>query len=129
METANKAFPETLSPLDSLGVMQKQADEVIESIAEIKEQIARAKANTAKTGIYADENWFHSASRALRHKQADHQILLREMARVRAEIKKAANLENEARTKTFERDFMKAAKLHLDEATYLLIMRMAGAAS
>ena len=102
----------------SLEMMQQKADKTLEAMAAIKEQIARAKSKVHETGDYSDSDWFHSANRALRHKAADHQILLREMAKAKEAAKQAAHQISEERATRFERSFMRAAKQMLDDATY-----------
>lgn len=103
-------------------MMQRKADETLEAIAVIKEQIGRAKGEAASSGDYSDADWFHRTTRALRHKQAEHQVLLREMAKKRAEIKQAAHKESLCQAMTFEREFMRAARQLLDEPTYTMLM-------
>lgn len=51
-----------------------------EDMAEIKGQIANAKATAVSSGVYADANWFAKANTALKHKQVTHQIIQREMS-------------------------------------------------
>jgi len=106
----------------TLEMMQQKSDETIEAIAAIKEQISRAKSNAAQTGDYSDTDWFHRTNRALRHKQADHQLLLREMAKARATSKQATHKEREKQSLSFEREFMRAAKQLLDGPTYTMLM-------
>lgn len=109
----------------TIEMMQRKADETLEAIAAIKEQIARAKSAVHTTGDYADADWFHSANRALRHKAQDHQLLLREMAKKREEEKQAKHALNRSLSLTLERNFMRAAKLMLDEDVYLRILEEA----
>jgi hypothetical protein len=106
----------------TIEMMQHKADETIEAIAAIKEQIARAKSKVHETGDYSDADWFHSANRALRHKAQEHQLLLREMAKKREEEKQAKHALNRIQSLTLERSFMRSAKLMLDEGVYIKIM-------
>ena len=58
--------------------IQQTKDDIfslLEDMAAIKEQIARAKAAAFSKKIYSDVDWFHAAQRALRHKQIEHQKL------------------------------------------------------
>ena len=106
----------------TLEMMQQKTDETIEAIAAIKEQIGRAQSNAANTGDYSDADWYHRTNRALRHKQAEHQLLLRETAKVRLANKQAAHVESEKQSLRFEREFMRAAKQLLDDATYTMLL-------
>jgi hypothetical protein len=111
----------------TLEMLQQKTDETIEAIAAIKEQIARAKSNAAQHGDYSDSDWFHSANRALRHKQAEHQLLLRETAKVRQKNKQESHVLSEKQRLTFERTFMQVAKQMLDDATYTMLLRATSA--
>lgn len=102
--------------------LHQQADDIIYAIASIKEQIARAKSSAAQTGDYADTDWFHRANRALRHKQAAHQILLREIGFLSASRRQVAHVKHMEQQPTFEREFIRAAQRKLDEATLKALM-------
>lgn len=97
-------------------------DRLLEEIANIKEQIARAATNARQTGNYGDSDWYHSANRALRHKQAAHQKALRDTASLRREIKRLQRPAEDAAGRTFERAFMVEAKAALPDGTYRMII-------
>lgn len=102
---------------DQMRESQAECDRLIEDIANIKEQIARASTAARQTGDYSDSDWFHAANRALRHKQAAHQKALRETAEIRRELK-AMQRANDPSEKTFERRFMTEAKAVLSGELY-----------
>ncbi len=101
-------FDETAASLHS------QAEQLLTEIAAIKEQIGRAKSAVHLTGDYSDADWYHAANRALRHKQQNHQRLLRMLAEVRNQ-RKAANV---LQTATYERHFRSVAKEMLTCAVF-----------
>lgn len=96
---------------------QEGSDRLLQEIAGIKDQLARAASNARQTGNYSDSDWFHAATRALRHKQAAHQKALRETAEIRRELK-AMQRANDPGEKTFERRFMTEAKAVLSGELY-----------
>jgi hypothetical protein len=100
-----------------LSQLQEQCDRVVSEIADIKEQIGRAKANAQATGDYSDSDWYHRANRALRHKQAEHQRLLRSAADARRLLRRLES-EEKVSERTFERVFMAEAKALLSDTTY-----------
>ncbi|WP_429498643.1 hypothetical protein ACQUFY_04550 [Robbsia andropogonis] len=99
---------------------EAKCDTVLRDIASIKEQIGRAKARAQGDRIYADSDWYQSANRALRHKQIEHQRLLREGAAMRRKLKKSTT--PSAEELTFERTFMREAKAILDGSLYSRII-------
>lgn len=103
-----------------LSESEAACDILMEEISSIKEQIGRAKARAQAYGEYSDSNWYQSANRALRHKQGEHQRLLRETAVIRRQARQA---QADAETLTFERTFMRIAKLLLPEDLYQSIIQ------
>lgn len=83
-------------------------------IAEVKAQIGRAKSAVMETGKYADSEWFHRASKALRLKGRLHQELQLEFGKRRKEQRAAYN----ARV---EQAFISVAKKNLDAQTFRLL--------
>ncbi|WP_429497095.1 hypothetical protein ACQUFY_10955 [Robbsia andropogonis] len=100
---------------------EAKCDTVLCDIASIKEQIGRAKARAQGNRIYADIDWYQSANRALRHKQIEHQKLLREGAAMRRKLKKSKT--PSAEELTFERTFMREAKAILAPGVYQRIIK------
>ncbi len=113
-----------MSSKEELVVMEEAQLAALEEIASIKEQIARAKARAAAEGDYSDANWYQRANRALRHKQIEHQSLLRSAAELRKRLKQEAQREQNPR---FEQAFIAAAKGMLDEDTFQRIVQRANA--
>lgn len=97
---------------------QETCDRLLEDIANIKDQIDRASAKARQTGDYSDNDWFHSAKRALRHKQAEHQRTLREAAELRRCLKALKQVSGDPAGRTFERQFMIEAKAVLSGELY-----------
>ena len=111
-----------MSDKAALTELETRQLKALEEIASIKEQIARAKALAMEHGKYADSDWYHSANRALRHKQMEHQVLLQSAAKLRKKMK--ADL-NEDRRSRFETAFIAAARGILDGDTYQRIVQRA----
>lgn len=74
----------------NLEEMIARQDEVEREIAEIKAQLEIAMAHRRETGEYADAVWFAKARAALRYRGAEHQKLLRDIARVKTDQRLAA---------------------------------------
>jgi phage shock protein A len=98
--------------------LEAQCDQVLQDIASIKEQLGRAKAKAQADRVYSDSDWYQSANRALRHKQIEHQRVLRAAADLRRQIAAARQPADDPRGRTFERQFMIEAKALLSETTY-----------
>ena len=92
---------------------EQEVQEVLYEIADIKAQIASAKANAIQ-GNYSDPVWFAKVNSALRYKQARHQELLRMLAAKRRK-------ENEQKKQSDEVRFVQAARQMLDRDTYMSI--------
>lgn len=75
---------------------------VVNDITRIKMQLEMAKSDAAN-GIYSDPVWFRSATFALRKKGAEHQALLKELSKIKAE-------QRQAQAKRFERLFVDEAR-------------------
>lgn len=90
--------------------MEQEAQEILYEIADIKGQIAAAKAQSIN-GNYSDPVWFAKANSALRYKQARHQELLRVLAAKRRE-------KNAYKARAFEAAFITAARHVLDKETF-----------
>ena len=113
--------------MNSLEIDIKQTKDDIfrclEEMASIKEQISRASAKARSQKIYSDVDWFHSAKRALKHKQIDHQKLQGRLS----ELNKLAAVQTKEPASTdsrnFERAFMHEAKMFLSGATYEDLLR------
>ena len=88
---------------------------VTAELAEIKAQIAGAKAHAAETGEYSDADWFNRANLALRFKGREHQSLLLECGRRKKEERRAYNA-------SVEREFINAARTKLDATTFRMLM-------
>jgi hypothetical protein len=112
-----QAKPENMSEDQTTMSKHEQALLVLQEIASIKEQLAHAKAAAAKTGFYSDNNWFQSATRALKHKQIQHQRLLHEISQEKRAIKALAAVKQ----KNFYEIFVEVAKEVLDQETFLSI--------
>jgi hypothetical protein len=69
----------------TLEEMIARQDEVELEIADIKGQLEAAVARRRETGEYADPVWFAKARAALRYRGAEHQQLLRSIARLKSE--------------------------------------------
>jgi hypothetical protein len=101
-------------------------DETVDSLIEIhdnlqvktnriKDALADAKANLALKGEYADPDWFRRAKYALRASAHAKQVIIREIAKKKAALKRSEGI-------SFEREFMRVAKLMLDKDTYHAIL-------
>ena len=91
----------------NLESLQEQNDQLLLSIADIKHQLAIAKANAVGKGVYADPVWYAKATAALKYKQVEHQQLLT----------KIANAHRDARREfqnRFERAFLDISRERLD---------------
>lgn len=73
----------------NLEEMLARQDEVEREIAEIKAQLEIAVAHYQATGEYADPVWFAKARAALRYRGAEHQKLLRDISKLRADARLA----------------------------------------
>jgi hypothetical protein len=74
----------------NLETMIARQDEVEREIAEIKAQLEIAVAHHQATGEYADPVWFAKARAALRYRGAEHQKLLRDIAKLKTDGRLAA---------------------------------------
>jgi hypothetical protein len=102
----------------SLRATSEEIFRLLEDMAQIKEQIARAKGNAAERGDYSDADWFHSANRALKHKQIEHQKLMARQSALKRAAKDQRIKESNRQSLVFERAFMDNAKLLLPTETY-----------
>lgn len=100
--------------------LQDEADRISFELARVKEQIGRAKAEAASSGVYSDSDWFHRASTAMRMMGRDHQLLLSELGSRR----KAGRVMHNA---VIERQFVEAAREMIDKETFIEIMNAAKA--
>lgn len=107
---------------EKLASLEQQQLAALEDIASIKDQIGRAKALSQSEGKYSDSGWYHAANRALRYKQIQHQELLTQAARLRKQMKADAH---EKRNVAFEREFIRAARVLLDESMYSTLVKLA----
>jgi len=98
--------------------LMEQASETLNDIASIKEQIGRAKSLVHQTGDYSDADWYHSANRALRHKQQEHQKLLQLMGELKKQQKDANIKASDERAKIYERAFITVSKEILSQSVY-----------
>lgn len=101
----NQDFPSDLKSCDLLET------ELLNDIATIKAQIARAVSKAKVTGNYASNHWFTDANKSLRLKQTMHQALQKHAAGLRKVMK-----QNEA--DSFAKHFFTAARTLLPKETY-----------
>ena len=116
---------------EKLKAMQDKADQMLLEIVSIKNQLAKAAAlalsEENKGIVYSD--WYVRAKAALKHKQAEYQILLRDAGVVRAKTREATRIEEakarKEQSRIFACSFLRAAKRSLDEPTYLMLLEKA----
>ena len=105
--------------------LQQRSLEVLAEIAKIKDAITRAKEVRHATGKYPDKDWYFRAKRALDEKQILHQLLLKEIGKASQAEKQLRISISEKRAAIYERNFIKAARQMLDDATYESLVREA----
>lgn len=101
-----------------------EMEELNETSASIKDQIAKAKDVRATTGEYADPDWFRRATFALRATGRDLQGLQSRLGDVNREIRKLNAATND---RTPERKFIYIAKRILAPSVYWQIWSMVAA--
>ena len=91
--------------------IESKLDQLTVDLTKIRVQIQEAKSRAVLDGKYADVNWYKRVTIALKMKGRDHQLLQIEYGkRRRAERAKVAA--------TFEKAFVDAARLLLDQETF-----------
>lgn len=111
--------PIAKQPMQSLPVDLESCEaleiELLQEIATIKAQIARAVSQAKSAGTYASNHWFIDANKSLRHKQAQHQALQTHAAGLRRKMK-------QQKADNFARYFFDAARTLLPKHTYLELL-------
>ncbi len=95
-------------------------DQLTNEIASLKSQLEHHKLERREKRQYRDNQWFLSASHALRMKGAEHQIILRELGRRSREAKLNRTYEEAIR-------FQNAARILLSRDKYIEILEAANA--
>lgn len=107
--TQMQSLPTDLESCDSLEI------ELLQEIATIKAQIARAVSRAKSAGTYASNHWFVDANKSLRYKQAQLQALQMHAAGLRRKVK-------QQEADNFARYFFDAARTLLPKHTYLELL-------
>jgi len=71
--------------------LEELQNEITQSIIEIRAQVDAAKAEAAKSGVYANSDWYIRAKSALAYQGRDHQMILTELAKRRKDERAAKN--------------------------------------
>ena len=95
----------------SIERLEKRLDEVVVEIAHIKTQLEFAKAEYEQTGIRANHTWFITATRALRMRGLEHQMVMVELAQRKKQIRCERN-------STLERKFLEVARVRLTKEEF-----------
>src|SRR5690349_3269183 len=99
-----------MSRQEQLDALEAERVEIETAIAEIKSQVATAKASVISDGVYSDPHWFARAQAAMRFKGIRHQQILREIAALRRAVKQEQHASGQL---VFERAFIDAARRRL----------------
>ena len=111
--------------LTSEAMAAEAMDRLANIAAHIEDQVDRAKAECAATGIYSDQKWFFAAKRALKGAKAALQTVQTRRGELRRAEKAAAHAANMAEQTTSDRRFVKAAHAVLSPLEIRRVLDMA----
>lgn len=102
---------------DNLEDLEARRDALEVAIAEIKTQLADARAVARETGEYADPKWYNAAEHSLRQKGIEFNRICRNLKKMRAA--------QSSSDQDWERAFVRMARQTLTEETYERLVALA----
>lgn len=113
---------EQQTPIEAMSLkeLESRRDVVEEEIAALRAKLENVRAKRHTTGVWADPDWYRRATARLRFTGLEHQRLLRRIAQVKADERKARHV-------SIEQAFVTAAREMLAPTDFETIMSSAQA--
>lgn len=101
---------------EKIAALEDEREEIETALADIRGQIAQSSAKFHAGEGGKDPSWYARAKSALRYKGADHQSVLRQIGKLRLQLKEIRQDEenNKPKDKPFSFFFYKVAESQLD---------------